>query len=296
MNESKEQLVSIGLPTFNRAGEIRKCLNSLLAQSYKNFELIISDNASTDATRQICEEYAAKDKRIKYIRQKENMGLTKNWDFVFRQAGGEYFMLASDDDWYDPDFIMVLKKALDENPDYGVAMSSLRRVFGDGQIKDEIIYSGKNNVAKFSYGEVFSANIKWNPPTLFFIVGLWRINVLRQLLRRPQPDAMGPDTILICEASFMTHFYSVPEILFYKTVYRTGKSERHDDNLKKHYASNKATVNFVKAAFKRLLTSSNISIYKKIFLLPPKLILILWFDKRSLLSELFPFLKKIKIF
>ncbi len=292
MEESKEQLVSIGLPTFNRAAQLKRALDSLLAQTYKNFELIISDNASTDATRQICEEYAAKDKRIRYFRQKENIGMIKNFDFVFNLAAGKYFLSAYDDDWYDPNFIIVLKRALDKNPDYGVAMSSLRRVFNDGQIKDEIIYSGKNDISKFSYGEVFSANTKWNPPTSFFMSGLWRIDILQQFL--PLSDSLGSDVILIYEASFMTHFYSVPEILFYKTVYRIERSERYKDshcggNLEKQYAANKAVVNFVKAAFKRLLTSSNISICQKIFLLPPKLFLILWVQKRALLSELLPF-------
>lgn len=288
--------MSIGLPTFNRASRIERTLDSLLAQSYKNFELIISDNASTDATQQICEEYAKNDKRIRYIRQRENIGVIKNIEFVFRQARGEYFMWTSDDDWCDPNFIMALKTALDKNPAYGVAMSSLRRVFDDGQIKDEIIYSGKNNVTKFSHGKIFSANIKSNPAdTNFFILGLWRINILRRLFYRPLPDAMGPDNILIYEASFMTHFYSVPEILFYKTVYRTGKSERHGEEVKKHYAAKKSMVNFTKVVFKRLLTSSNISIYRKIFSLPPKLFLILWVEKRPILSESLPFLKKIKI-
>lgn len=66
-----EKLVSIGLPTFNRSKSLERALDSLLAQTYVNFELIISDNASTDSTESICREYARKDKRIKYFRQKK---------------------------------------------------------------------------------------------------------------------------------------------------------------------------------------------------------------------------------
>ena len=82
----KFPLVSIGMSVYNGEKYIRQTLNSLLNQTYKNFELIISDNASTDETKKICEEYAKREKKIKYIRQKENMGATYNFKFVLEQA------------------------------------------------------------------------------------------------------------------------------------------------------------------------------------------------------------------
>lgn len=90
--------VSIGFPVYNGQEYIREAIDSLLAQTESNFELIISDNASTDATEQICREYAAKDQRVIYRRQQENIGAMPNFKFVLNQAGGKYFMWAAHDD------------------------------------------------------------------------------------------------------------------------------------------------------------------------------------------------------
>lgn len=90
--------VSIGMPVYNGAEYIREALDSLLAQTFTNYELIISDNASTDRTEAICREYAAHDPRIRYVRQKENCGPLGNFQFVMDEAEGEYFMWASADD------------------------------------------------------------------------------------------------------------------------------------------------------------------------------------------------------
>ena len=86
-------LVSIGMPTYNGSKYIRQALVSLINQSYRNFELIISDNASTDNTEAICKEYRRRDKRIKYIRQKKNIGPINNFNFVLKEAKGEYCVL-----------------------------------------------------------------------------------------------------------------------------------------------------------------------------------------------------------
>lgn len=93
--------VSIGMPVFNGELFIRDALDSLLSQTFTDFELIISDNASTDNTGAICREYAKNDLRIKYVRQTENRGLIPNFQFVLDAAVGEYFMWAAADDVWD---------------------------------------------------------------------------------------------------------------------------------------------------------------------------------------------------
>ena len=108
-------LVSIGLPVFNGERFLRKALDSLLAQEFADFEIIISDNASTDMTGKICKEYTARDSRIRYIRQTENMGGIFNFNFVLREAHGEYFMWAAADDQWATDFIHSLVVGLENN-------------------------------------------------------------------------------------------------------------------------------------------------------------------------------------
>ena len=86
------------MPVFNGEKFIKNAIDSILSQTFKNFELIISDNASTDSTSKICEEYALKDNRIRYFRQSQNFGAVKNFQFVLEQAKCEYFMWTAADD------------------------------------------------------------------------------------------------------------------------------------------------------------------------------------------------------
>jgi len=111
---SSRPAVSIGMPVFNGEKYIRDALDSLLAQTFKNFELIISDNASTDRTEQICREYTARDARIRYVRQPENIGACGNFHFVLNEAVGEYFMWAACDDYWKPDFITHALTAMND--------------------------------------------------------------------------------------------------------------------------------------------------------------------------------------
>jgi glycosyltransferase involved in cell wall biosynthesis len=115
MEKNEVPLVSIGLPVFNGGGFLRRALDSLLAQSFTNFELIISDNASTDKTREICEEYAARDARLRYIRQERNLGGLENFNFVLREAHSRYFMWAAVDDQWAPEFIQDLLHGLEND-------------------------------------------------------------------------------------------------------------------------------------------------------------------------------------
>lgn len=95
---SSTPVVSIGMPVYNSAALISRALDSMLNQSFADFELIISDNASTDRTAEICKAYAAKDSRIRYVRQPTNIGAIKNFEFVLNEAVGEFFMWVADDD------------------------------------------------------------------------------------------------------------------------------------------------------------------------------------------------------
>lgn len=110
--------VSIGMPVYNGDKVIREAIESLLAQTFKDFELIISDNASTDSTEAICREYEKKDFRVRYIRQAVNQGAIANFKYVLNEALGEYFMWAACDDLRSVDFLHANLNFLKSNPDY----------------------------------------------------------------------------------------------------------------------------------------------------------------------------------
>jgi glycosyltransferase involved in cell wall biosynthesis len=100
--------VSIGMPVYNGERFIREAIDSLLAQTFIDFELIISDNASTDLTEEICRGYAARDTRVIYWRQSENRGALNNFLFVLHKATGKYFMWAASDDYWSNNWLSLL--------------------------------------------------------------------------------------------------------------------------------------------------------------------------------------------
>ncbi len=108
--------LSIGLPVYNGERHISAALEALLGQTYEDFELIVSDNASTDGTSEICLRYARQDRRIRYIRQERNIGLVPNHIFVLKQARGELFKSAAHDDLYARDLLLRCVEALDDDP------------------------------------------------------------------------------------------------------------------------------------------------------------------------------------
>lgn len=114
----KKKLISIGLPIYNAEIHIERNINSLLKQSYKNIEIIISNNASTDATHKICKKFMKKDKRIRYFLQKKNMGFTYNYQYVLMRSKGAFFMWTCASDLLSRNFIMINKNFLDANTDF----------------------------------------------------------------------------------------------------------------------------------------------------------------------------------
>jgi glycosyltransferase involved in cell wall biosynthesis len=110
--------ITIGMPVFNGGEVLRRILNSLLSQTFTDFILLISDNASTDDTAGICQEYAAADKRIRYVRQSRNIGAEANFQYVFQIAESEYFMWAAADDTRSSDFLELNLSFLQKNPDF----------------------------------------------------------------------------------------------------------------------------------------------------------------------------------
>lgn len=125
--------LSIGLPVYNGERYLSKSLTALLGQRYDDFELIISDNASTDGTEDICRDYLARDRRVKYVRQPRNIGLAPNHNFVFQQARGDLFKWASYDDLYGRDLLLRCVEALDEHPH--VVLSHAHQALIDGTAK-----------------------------------------------------------------------------------------------------------------------------------------------------------------
>lgn len=116
---NKLPFISIGLPVYNGERFLKETLNSVLNQTYQNFELIISDNASTDLTQKICREYKAKDNRVRYIRQKINKGGINNFKNVLDAAKGKYFMwIAADDMLGNQNYLQIISNKISNKYDF----------------------------------------------------------------------------------------------------------------------------------------------------------------------------------
>lgn len=120
----QKPLISIGIPTYNRAASLERVLESLVSQSYPHLEIIVSDNCSPDpAVKEIGEKFAQLDSRVHYFRQAENIGAANNFKFVLDQAVGKYYMWNADDDIRSIDFIEVNCRFLEQNDKYPASTS-----------------------------------------------------------------------------------------------------------------------------------------------------------------------------
>jgi len=134
MSHSKQPLVSIGIPTYNRAHTLGKAVESILNQNYDNLEIIISDNASSDDTESLCQEMMNADSRIHYIRHPENQGPYPNFEACRDAARGKYFMWVASDDELAPNVLHAYIDFMEQNPDYVTVIGKIN-YWKDGRLE-----------------------------------------------------------------------------------------------------------------------------------------------------------------
>jgi glycosyltransferase involved in cell wall biosynthesis/predicted O-methyltransferase YrrM len=207
--------VSIGMPVYNEERFIRVGLDSLLAQTFEDFELIVSDNASGDATFRICQEYAERDRRVVLHRNESNLGPVPNFNLVLTMARAPYFMWAAADDRWAPDFIRVLFDELERHPEACVAMTALERVTVDGRTMDTVRFSGRDDPNQRGYYGMLKglcSNRKYN----LYLYGLFRTEFLRKAAPL-FPETLGGDRLFLCQVAAATRLRYVDRVLYFKT-------------------------------------------------------------------------------
>jgi glycosyltransferase involved in cell wall biosynthesis len=206
--------VSIGLPVFNGENYLLETLDSLLAQTYANFELIISDNASTDRTQEICRAYAAKDGRIRYCRNETNFGAARNYNQVFELSSGEYFKWAAHDDVCVPDFLVKCVSVLDRDPSIVLCYTRMIDIDEHGNhLRTTCGAAGANSLKP---SERFRGLIqrRYHCAEVF---GIIRSAILR---RTPLISNYADcDRVLLAEIGLYGRFYEVPEVLFFHRIH-----------------------------------------------------------------------------
>lgn len=201
-------LVTVGVPVFNGAQYIAATIDSLLAQTLPDFELLISDNASTDETVSICQQYAAKDPRVRVIRQQTNIGLAHNWNVLVHEARGEYFKWCSASDLCLPAFLERCVAVLKADPSLVACYGRTR--FTDAQGRPGVEYLGDCDIDQPRPSDRYWTAVqalKLNNP----MFGVIRTAVLRATgLDRSYPSG---DTVLTAELALHGRIRLVPEVL-----------------------------------------------------------------------------------
>ncbi len=217
-------LVSLGLPVYNGEVYLRQALDSVTGQTWEggpfnDLEIIISDNCSTDGTAAICQEYAARDARIRYFRQERNIGAGPNYNFVFRESHGRYFKWCAHDDFMDPQAMELCARALEADPLTVLAHPRLVDVDADGRF---LVEFDRGNAGLGEAPERFFQVIQigHNCAEVF---GLTRREVLARtgLIR----DYTDSDRTLLGELALHGRLRPVAGARFYRRAH-AGKSDR----------------------------------------------------------------------
>lgn len=237
---SHQPLVTIGLPVYNGEKFLAKTIESLLAQEYQNFELLISDNASEDSTAAICHEYAAKDPRITYRRNITNIGPMRNGSRLLDEASGEFIMFAADHDLWAPHFISTLLSELQR--DDSIVLAYPRTVMIDENDAVTEIASDLLDTRGLDRCQRFS-RIMWEFCWGNMVYGLFRTAAYRQIWK--PFDVIGPDHVLMASLSLVGTIVQVDEPLFFRRDNRP--------NEKAHETLNRYIEWFSKSGLERLV-------------------------------------------
>ena len=202
--------LTIGFPVYNGENYLSQALDALLAQTYTDFELIISDNASSDGTADLCSDYARADPRIRYLRQPRNIGAAPNHDFLVGQARGELFKWAAHDDLFAPDLLTRCIAALDERPDVVLSHADMAIVDEQGTVTEK--YDYRLATASPDAPERFRSLLFTDGGDDFY--GVIRTEVMRRIA--PHDSYHNSGRKLVAELSLYGPFYQVPELLFFR--------------------------------------------------------------------------------
>lgn len=204
--------VSVGLPVYNGENFVAEAIQSILNQDFEDFELIITDNASTDETEEICHRFAVRDHRIRYYRNAENLGAAGNFNRCYELARGQYFKWFAHDDLISSNFLTESVRILDEEPDAVIAYPRLQGIDQNGSMSnyeerdlspmmDGVSPAGRFRVLIAAHGLDAA------------MFGLWRANVLAKTsLHEPY---YGSDCALLAEMALLGRFVRVPNIVLY---------------------------------------------------------------------------------
>lgn len=229
---NKLPLISVGIPAYNAEASIGSTIEGLLAQSFGNFELIVSDNASSDGTRDVVENYMRRDTRIRYERQPVNVGANGNYSQVARRARGEFFKWSSSSDWCAPTFLERCLEEITAHADTVLVAPRTRLFQGNPSTWQDYAFDIEilDDAPLARFARLYST-LRLNNA----MNGLIRTSALRRT--RLVPPYLSADVVLMEHLALLGKFRLLPERLFYRRMEAAFSTALQDPAsvLKHHY-------------------------------------------------------------
>jgi glycosyltransferase involved in cell wall biosynthesis len=238
--------VSIGVPVYNCERFIRQSVESLLSQTYGDFELVITDNASKDGTEEICRALASIDKRVRYVRNERNLGGPGNFRRVFSLCSGELHKWSTADDYWDPTFIEKCVAVLDRHPDVVACYSKTKFVDASGNFIEN--YEDHLHLQEPSPGARFIRVLEETTKCHVHLGVVRRAAMMRTSLIG---NELASDIRFLAELALHGKFFVLPEYLFFRRFHETssswergivGKPEKDWDSQRSYYDPEKKTL------------------------------------------------------
>src|SRR5688572_7138735 len=252
--ESKPEypLISIGVPTYNRNIGILRTLSSIWEQRYPNLEIIISDNCSTDNTREVILDICKDHPEIRAYRQEKNVGMIPNFDFVLKQARGKYFMWVADDDALEPGTLMKYVDFLEKNPEYSIVSGEIKYWMDDTPGFNESGFTFEQNspslrVAKYYFKVIFGGMIH----------GMMRRELGQQVSLR---KVIGNDYHFIANLAYLGKIKNLDFVGYHKSFGGTSKTFKQYAKAMgdSEFAGNFPHIKMATDAFKEVMYKSDV--------------------------------------
>jgi glycosyltransferase involved in cell wall biosynthesis len=224
-------LISVGMPVYNGERYLEEAIRSVLGQTFEDFILFISDNASTDRTERICRDYASQDRRINYTRNSDNIGAAKNYNRVFQLSSSPYFRWLNADDICAPDLHEKCLAVLESDPMAVLCAGKTCIIDETGQVVESC-----EDILDLQQGEPADRFMRF-----LQVVGL--TNAIYGLMRRSavaQTLLMGEGSFPAADINFMAQltlygkFVALPEVLFYRRIHPQASSWDRDNGSSQH--------------------------------------------------------------
>ena len=217
--------ISIAMPVYNGERYVAQAIESLLGQTFGDFEFVISDNASTDGTEAICRRYAAADPRVRYVRRATNIGGPRNFGYVFSLCKGTYVKWTTADDYSDPRFLEEAVAVLDAEPDVVLCFPRTRVIDADGRpIRDyDDNLDIRDDSPRRRFREVYARIGLCNAQ-----LGLMRRDAM--LRTGLMADHQASDADFLGEMALLGKFRMLPEVRFFRRFHPTASSWARSDS------------------------------------------------------------------